>query len=170
MPPAAFVKIAARIPSLPKTRIGKITSRERVSLVKMHAALHRGDGNSPTLPITRRPACPIAVERGKCGIRSYGFRAASFSSSANAPSPEPSTSAIFGRNFVFERMNFAARSARANSPLPLLLRFCSGAHFSMIPAMDADIKFAIVPASIARIPSRANSSFLFGASAPMPPI
>ena len=36
--------------------------------------------------------------------------------------------------------------------------------------MDADIRFAIVPANIARIPSRASSPFLFGASAPMPPI
>src|SRR5215472_12961732 len=38
------------------------------------------------------------------------------------------------------------------------------------PTIDADIKLAIVPAIIARKPSLANSSRLFGASAPMPPI
>src|ERR1700680_1955473 len=43
-------------------------------------------------------------------------------------------------------------------------------HGSMIPTIEADIRLAIVPASMARIPSRASSSFLFGASAPMPPI
>ena len=43
------------------------------------------------------------------------------------------------------------------------------AHSNM-PAIEADIKFAMVPASMARTPSRANSRFLFGASAPIPPI
>ena len=42
--------------------------------------------------------------------------------------------------------------------------------YSSMPAMEADIRFAMVPASMARIPSRASSPFLFGASAPMPPI
>ena len=36
--------------------------------------------------------------------------------------------------------------------------------------IDADIRFAIVPASIARKPSRASSSRLLGASALIPPI
>ena len=36
--------------------------------------------------------------------------------------------------------------------------------------MAADIRLAIVPASIARNPSRARSFLRFGASAPMPPI
>ena len=39
-----------------------------------------------------------------------------------------------------------------------------------MPAIEADIRLAIVPASIARTPSRASSPLLFGASAPMPPI
>jgi hypothetical protein len=42
--------------------------------------------------------------------------------------------------------------------------------YNNIPAIDADIKFAIVPASMARTPSRASSLRLFGARAPMPPI
>jgi hypothetical protein len=42
--------------------------------------------------------------------------------------------------------------------------------YSNIPAIDAEIRFAIVPANIARIPKRASSPLLFGANAPMPPI
>src|SRR5713101_4337582 len=40
----------------------------------------------------------------------------------------------------------------------------------MTPTMDADIKFAMVPQSMARMPSWARSERLLGASAPMPPI
>lgn len=46
----------------------------------------------------------------------------------------------------------------------------SYSHYSSMPAIDADIKFAIVPASMARTPRRANSCFLLGARAPIPPI
>jgi hypothetical protein len=42
--------------------------------------------------------------------------------------------------------------------------------YNSIPAIDADIRLAMVPASMARIPRRASSPFLLGASAPMPPI
>ncbi len=45
--------------------------------------------------------------------------------------------------------------------------FC--AH-ERIPTMEADIKFAIVPASIARMPNFASWLRCSGASAPMPPI
>lgn len=43
-------------------------------------------------------------------------------------------------------------------------------HYSSIPAIDAEIRFAMVPASMARKPRRASSLLLLGASAPMPPI
>jgi hypothetical protein len=43
-------------------------------------------------------------------------------------------------------------------------------HYKSMPAIDADIIFAIVPASMARIPSFARSPRRFGARAPMPPI
>jgi len=43
-------------------------------------------------------------------------------------------------------------------------------HYSSIPAIVAVKKFANVPASIARIPRRARSPRLVGASDPMPPI
>src|SRR2546422_3082768 len=51
------------------------------------------------------------------------MREAADNSSAKAPSPLPSTRPIRGRSFVFERMNFAARSARANSSLERAFRF-----------------------------------------------
>jgi len=44
------------------------------------------------------------------------------------------------------------------------------APYSSIPAMEADIRFAMVPASMALIPKRASSPFLLGARAPIPPI
>ena len=43
-------------------------------------------------------------------------------------------------------------------------------HQRNMPAMQADMKFAIVPASMAFTPSRARSDLRLGASAPMPPI
>ena len=43
-------------------------------------------------------------------------------------------------------------------------------HRSMIPTIEADMRFAIVPAIIARMPRRARSPLRFGASAPIPPI
>src|SRR5215813_3141686 len=47
------------------------------------------------------------------------MRVAFPNSSAKAPSPDPRTSAIFGRSFVFDKMNFAARVACSNSPDPV---------------------------------------------------
>src|SRR6267378_1973006 len=73
-------------------------------------------GTLPALPITICPACPTAVERGKDGISEYGTRvAASANSSANPPSPDPSTTPILGRNLVWDSTNCAADSLLANS-------------------------------------------------------
>src|SRR5207245_2560346 len=58
------------------------------------------------------------------------------------------------------------RAARRNKPA------ATRAHraHSNIPTIEADIRLAIVPASMARMPSRASSLRLLGASAPIPPI
>jgi len=40
----------------------------RVAFVGVHAALHGRHGDATPLPMTRRPAWPMAVERGKPGI------------------------------------------------------------------------------------------------------
>src|SRR5258708_4620989 len=45
-----------------------------------------------------------------------------------------------------------------------------GVDHSSMPAMQADRKFAIVPAATAFKPRRARSDLRFGANAPMPPI
>ena len=78
------------------------------------------------------PACPSPVSRPLS--QSPVFPRARWpwsaesaeNSSANAPRPEPRTSAIFGRSFVCDRMNFAAFCALSNSlstvsalPLPI---------------------------------------------------
>ena len=68
MPPAAFVRITARIPMRAQHAHRENHFLRRVALIEMHAALHRRHGHSPTLPITSRPAWPMAVERGKPGI------------------------------------------------------------------------------------------------------
>jgi hypothetical protein len=53
----------------------------------------------------------------------YEIFFAAANSSANAPRPEPNTNPIRGRNFVLDKINFAARSARENSlPRPVLDR------------------------------------------------
>ena len=44
------------------------------------------------------------------------------------------------------------------------------AHCNITPTMEADIRLAMVPQSMARMPSWARSERLLGASAPMPPI
>src|ERR1700722_1448773 len=62
---------------------------------------------------------------------------------------------------------FGSRIFRAMSPGGLR---SSRTHRSITPTIDADIRFAIVPAIMARIPRRASSPFLLGESAPMPPI
>jgi hypothetical protein len=63
----------------------------RIAFVKMHAALHHGDGTAPALPMTICPAWPMAVERGKAGMSAKGIRVASVSESAKPPRPEPRT-------------------------------------------------------------------------------
>src|SRR5258708_38971975 len=76
-------------------------------------------GISPTLPMTRRPACPMAVDCGKFGIFAYGILTALANVSAKSPRPEPRTRAMRGRSLVLPRMNLAARWARRNSTLGL---------------------------------------------------
>src|SRR5215471_2684628 len=61
----------------------------------------------------------------------------------------------------------ANRRPRRDVALDVPNRF---ARHSIIPAMHADMKFAMVPAATARSPSRARSLLRVGASAPMPPI
>src|ERR1022692_1074251 len=55
-------------------------------------------------------------------------------------------------------------------PCPTQLSFQEGqVNYRSMPAIEADIRLAMVPASMARMPRRASSPRLLGASAPMPP-
>ena len=74
--------------------------------------------------------------------------------------------------FVGERAQAAAEHYSDRGPhagVALNETFGFVGH-SNIPAMQADMKFAMVPAATARRPSRARSLLRVGASAPMPPI
>ena len=98
------------------------------------------------------------MEAGKWGISAKGTATASSRASAKAPRPEPSTTPIAGRK----------RGARADEAGRLVEP--KGEAHSSAPAMQAVMKFAKVPASSARSPSRARSPRRSGARAPMPPI
>src|SRR5215472_16262932 len=65
--------------------------------------------------MTRRPACPMAVDGGKEGITENGIRVGSVRESAKAPRPEPRTSPILGRSGVRLRISWAAVSACENA-------------------------------------------------------
>src|SRR5689334_20698808 len=64
------------------------------------------------------------------------------------------------------RKHAAAPPATAGGSVAWLNLQCCTSKLTI----DADIRFAMVPASMARKPSFANSERLLGASAPMPPI
>ena len=68
------------------------------------------------------------------------------------------------RLHIFRRCNLPRRGST------LAPNFFSALGHVRIPTMDADIRFAMVPASIARMPSFARLPRCSGASAPIPPI
>src|SRR5215469_2154355 len=76
--------------------------------------------------MTRRPACPSAVDRGKEEISENGILVASARESAKAPRPEPRTSPILGRRGVRFRISWAAVSACENASVIVRLeQLCS---------------------------------------------
>jgi Bacterial Ig-like domain (group 3) len=77
-----------------------------------------------------------------------------------SPSESPIVTQVVKQSF--RRENHAHQVSRSRIPA------CTG--YNSMPAMQADIKLAIVPAATARNPSLARSLFRFGARAPMPPI
>ncbi len=83
---------------------------------------------------------------------------------------------IRNRNRVREFVGESAQSAAEHHGD---MRFAPGdvpdvcycfVHYNNMPAMQADMKFAMVPAATAFKPMRARSDLRLGASAPMPPI
>ena len=161
MPPAALVSSSVFTPSAAIDARREDDGRHRVALRRSARAPTAPPPACPrTVPTTSLPAWPITVAGGQPGNRLVGHaRSASPTCDAKSPSPEPSTMAMAG----------AAGIALPDERRRRLHARVFVAH-SRNPAMVAVMKFASVPASIARRPRRARSCRRLGASAPMPPI
>src|SRR5580700_3645058 len=75
-----------------------------------------------------------------------------------------------GAELCFRKDEFCSTLGPREFTVPRRCRRAGLRHCNMTPTIDADIRLAMVPHSIARSPSRARSVRLFGARAPMPPI
>ena len=151
--------------------------RIRVSTPRAANDPHRQDRESrPDAPRTdgsgRSAPGPASAERARHQLArvaydgrtreagNLGVRDPHRSPSRSARRPETRSEDDRGSRFQMPE----PRSHRAAAPPPRRHR----AH-SRMPAIVADRKLASVPASMARKPRRARSSFRSGASAPMPP-
>src|SRR6185437_6233668 len=138
----------------------------RISFIEMDATSHRGDRNfagfsdrEPAgMPWNRRAreSRNFLVRDSRGGIQFVGERAEARAEDQRNFRPQ----------FRFRQNKFCGARGLGKF-IQARGRFGSrGVHRSMIPTSDADIRLAIVPASMERMPRRANSPFLFGASAP----
>jgi hypothetical protein len=130
--------------------------RRRVAFVQVDAARHRGDFQRAQLSedeLARMSDGGGARPAWNFGV---GISVGSASSSAKAPNRCPAPPHARTQ-----------RSARFQEPSGAV--DCGVGH-SSIPAMQADMKLAMLPAATAFRPSRARSDLRLGASAPMPPI
>src|SRR5208282_2279314 len=141
-----------------------------VAFIKMHAAAHRGNGDAVCFS-DANPACVAngrrRSEAGNLFVGNAGGVRQVVGKRAETGAEDESD---FRAKFRLREDEF--RGAVGAGELGIAcrgFRMLRG-HFSMIPTMDAVMRFAIVPASMARMPRRARSDFLLGASAPMPPI
>src|ERR1700683_2893618 len=142
---------------------------ERVALVEMDAPLHRGNSDTgrfaahepPSMANGRRTrkvrdAAVVNARRALQFVREAAQSAAQHHTNARPQlgAGKNELGSAFGTR-EFERRLGRARTRRLHRN---------------IPTMEAESRFAMVPASIARMPSFASSLRLFGASAPIPPI
>src|SRR5580704_8178618 len=135
----------------------------------MHAPLHGCDGNF--IHFSDHKLAGVSFDRGfgESGdffVGNVSWRRQIVRKGAQAGTQD-------NRNFRtqsgFRKYVFSC-SLRAREVTEWVPPGTSGAHYIMIPTMEADMRLAIVPAIKARIPSCASSVRLFGARAPMPPI
>src|SRR5438552_2488773 len=166
---------------------GKRNLLRRIAFVKMYAALHARDGNSSDFTDYELSSVPDGRRLGK--MRNFcvrNFRGAgkfigecAKPGAKNECNPRPKRclrkNEVGGFTRAFELAiravggglsgDFPRRHGFRSFPLGAFL--C--AH-ERIPTMEADIRFAMVPASMARMPNLASWLRCSGASAPMPPI
>ena len=154
MPPAALVNTMDPTPSCRSTRTPYVDLCRRIAFVEMRAPGHHG--HVQIAQLSRRRAC-------RHGRRRW-MRA-----SPEFPRTEISRARSARRRTRPGRCRARPRcdGRSAGAALDVTLGFL---RHSNIPAMQADMKFAIVPAATAFNPSRARSDLRVGASAPMPPI
>ena len=166
MPPAAFVRIADANSHPREHAHRKNDISQRSSPHKNARGLaSRPRRTLPTLPMTSRPAWPIGGGARKGGnflVRDSRRAGQVHRQTRRAPSRARARSC--GRSFVFDKNEFRRRARPAQillaASLWRVIRAAARASFNMIPTMEADIKLAIVPRNIARMPSRARSSRL----------
>src|SRR6267142_4787572 len=137
----------------------------------MDAALHSGDFDAINLADDELSG--VADCGGAGEVRDFCVRNAGGSGEFIGEGPE--AGAEDERDFWAE-LDFFLNETRGGfgaDELRVCFRrgrtFCRGTHVR-IPTMQADIRFAIVPASMARMPNLASWLRCSGASAPMPPI
>ena len=152
MPPAALVNTIDRTPMDCSTRTPKVTCAA-VAFVEM-----RAPGHHRHVQLAQLADDQLAGVADRGGARPAG-------------NIRVRNVRAFGK-LVGERAQAAAQHHADGGPhvraaLDVPFRFVG---HSSIPAMQADMKLAMVPAATARSPSRARSDLRVGASAPMPPI
>src|SRR5271166_5184569 len=130
----------------------------------MDAALHGGDGNVPSKTDDELPGVADGRRAGEVG----NFLVRNLRGGGEFISKRAEAGAEDKRNFRAElrtRKDEVSGSIRAHIfECGRFLR--AHDHRSITPTMEADIRLAIVPHSMARMPSCARSERLLGASAP----
>src|SRR5579884_802397 len=137
---------------------------QRVSLVVMDTTLQNRDGNSLELSYDKLAA--MSYHSGPRKMRDAGVGKPHSLAKLFGKIPQPRTE----HDRQTGNPSDAARNPLRGLPGAFIVALRGARHCKKIPTIEADSRFAIVPASMARTPSRASSSFLLGASAPMPPI
>ena len=148
-----------RTPSAPKTRTGR-AARARRALVQMEAAAlhdHLNATEAAGHQLALVPLAPSAREIRECPRTECAPRRST--RSASPPSPVPRMMATVG----VRPASAAGRPAAAST---LALTPARPARHRRIPAIAADMKFAMVPASIARKPEAGEVGLALGHERP----
>src|SRR5229473_6424530 len=165
----------------PENAYGKDHFLRRIAFIKMHAPLHPGNGNRSHFSDDQLPR--MADGRRLRKVRNFRIRnflgllefvrerpeARSKHQCDTRPVSRLRKNEVSSFTRALKLADRRTPGRRCNRFWGPGLRGLFCAH-ERIPTMDADIKFAMVPASMARMPNFASWVRCSGASAPMPPI